>query len=153
MASIPKAKAMAACCYICSPDRYRGLRALRDLLACNEMELLELELRPRTRTTVEPGCNKGTSDLRKQKQTKCLPNALQFPRCGYCRTAVALWFVRHHWPWFSVVRHRPVLRSALPRLPPSEPVFLFYASCEPPMGRGECGPRAGDYGSPADQHF
>ena len=41
----------------------------------------------------------------------------------------SLWFVRYHLPWFSVVRHRPVIRIALLRLPPIEPVFLFYAFC------------------------
>jgi hypothetical protein len=50
--------------------------------------------------------------------------------------------VRNHWPWFSVVRHRPVLRIVLLRLPPIEPVFL-YAFCEHLMGgvrpRRACG--------------
>ena len=46
----------------------------------------------------------------------------------------SLWFVRYHWPWFSVVRHRPAIRIVLVRLPPIEPVFLFYASCGHLMG-------------------
>ena len=41
----------------------------------------------------------------------------------------SLWFVRYHWPWFSVVCHRPVIRIVSLRLPPIEPVFLFYAFC------------------------
>ena len=45
-----------------------------------------------------------------------------------------MWFVRYHWPWFSAVRHRPVFRCVLPRLPPSELAFLFNAPCEQLMG-------------------
>ena len=46
-----------------------------------------------------------------------------------CTPLTSLWFVRYHLPWFSVVRHRPVIRIVLLRLPPIEPVFLFYAFC------------------------
>ena len=51
-----------------------------------------------------------------------------------CAPLTSLWFVRYHWPWFSVVRHRPAIRIVLVRLPPIEPVFLFYASCGHLMG-------------------
>ena len=46
-----------------------------------------------------------------------------------CTPLTSLWFVRYHFPWFPVVRHRPVIHIVLLRLSPIEPVFLFYAFC------------------------
>ena len=56
------------------------------------------------------------------------------PQKMLCTPLTSLWFVRYHWPWFSVVHHRPVIHIVLLRLPPIEPVFLFYAFCGHLMG-------------------